>query len=259
MYIMKNRFSTFALSLIFASIGALSACGEATARQTTQAETQSKAEIEAIVRAYILENPEIIEEAIFALDRKRQGELILEGRKSLVTYKDEIESDPRDFSLGPKDAKVTVVEFFDYNCGFCKRTTNWVKDMIEEYPNDIRFVFKELPVLDARSQTSRNAARVALAAARQGRYMDMHFALMNARGLSETRVQALAKELKLDIDKLNKDMRDPAIEAQINDTLALANRIPVLTGTPFFIINGDYVSGANMDELRGKLEAALKG
>jgi len=142
-----------------AALGILTAsCAEA--GPTT---TMSKSEIEALVKDYILENPEIIRDAFIALQEKealKEQEIF---RESIISAKDLLENDPRDPSIGPKDAKVTIVEFFDYNCGFCKRATPWVEEAVEKYGDDIRVVFKELPILDYKTKTSRPAARAALA------------------------------------------------------------------------------------------------
>ena len=115
--------------------------------------TLSKSEIETLVKEYILENPEIIRDAIIKLQEKELQEEQELYRDSIVSAKDALENDPRDASIGSKNAKVTVVEFFDYNCGFCKRSTPWVEEAIEKYGDDVRFVFKELPILDDRTRT----------------------------------------------------------------------------------------------------------
>lgn len=218
-----------------------------------------KAEIEEVIRAYLLENPEIIQEALVELERKKAREEEQETVDALKDYADQLLRDPRDFSIGPKDAKVQIVEFFDYNCGFCKRSTDWVEDTIENHPDDVRFVFKELPVLTRADGTSYTAARAALAAGRQGKYARMHFALMGERALSEDRILTVAKAQGLDVEQLQKDMKDPAIMRQIEDTLDLGAKIPALTGTPFFIVNDQYVSGASMERLNKALDEALAG
>lgn len=129
---------------------------------------------------------------------------------------------------------------------------------MEKHPDDVRIVFKELPILDGRTKTSRNAAKAALAAARQGKYSTMHFSMMKERSLTEERVFALAEKAGLDMDKLKKDMKDKELDRQLEDGLLLANRIPSLTGTPFFVINDDFIAGADTRKLDEMLKAALK-
>lgn len=218
-----------------------------------------KTEIEEIIRSYLLENPEILREVSQALREKELAAEAELNKLSLVAAKDALFNDPRDVSIGPKDAKVTIVEFFDYNCGFCKRATPWVEETIEKYGDDVRVVFKELPILDDRSKTSRPAAKAALAAARQGKYSAMHFALMEKPRITSDSIRETAEDIGLDMRKFDADLADPSIETHIDDTLALANNIPALTGTPFFVINDDYVSGADTNRLQALLDSALEG
>lgn len=241
--------SNTALSLGFltTSFLVMSGCAQA---KSDDISTADKSKIEAIVKAYLLENPEVIRDALVELEAKQD-------RDALALVSDALHKDPRDVSIGPDDAKITIVEFFDYNCGFCKQSTQWLKEAMEAHPDDIRVIFKELPILDKRSKTSRNAAIAALAASRQGKYSTMHFSLMAERSLTADRVRQIAEKAGLDMDKFDKDMKDPAIERQINDTILLAQRIPSLTGTPFFVIGDEFVAGANTAKLQEILDRAL--
>jgi len=237
-----------------AAIGMMTAsCAEA--GPTT---TMSKSDIETLVKDYILENPEIIRDAIIKLQEKElQQEQELQ-RESIVSARDALENDPRDPSVGPDDAKVTIVEFFDYNCGFCKRATPWVEEAAKKYGDDVRIVFKELPILDDRTRTSRLAARAALAAHKQGKYKEMHFTLMEQKRLSGDIIRKTAEDIGLDMKRYEADLADPTIDQHINDTLLLANRLPALTGTPFFVVGDEFVSGADTARLEQIVDAALK-
>ena len=239
---MRHLKSTF----LAASLLAISACAQA-----GPANSLERAEVESIIQEYLLENPEIIREALLELDKRAD-------REAITSLSDALFNDPRDVSIGPKDAKVTIVEFFDYNCGYCKLTSGWIKEAMEKHPKDVRVVFKELPVLENRTKTSRNAARAALAAARQGKYADLHFALMDERGLSEERVLEIAEKQGLDITKLKADMKEKSIEDMIDNAFDVAKQIPSLTGTPFFVINDDFVPGGNVDKLEEMLKAKLE-
>jgi len=219
----------------------------------------TKAEIETLVKEYLLENPEVIRDAIIKLQEKELAQEQESYRESIVSAKDLLENDPRDPVIGPSDAKVTIVEFFDYNCGFCKRATPWVEEAVDKYGDDIRVVFKELPILDDRTRTSRLAARAALAAKRQGKYSEMHFALMEQQRLSGDIIRETAEEIGLDMRKYEADLSDATIDQHINDTLQLADRLPALTGTPFFVIGDEYISGANTARLEEIVKAKLKG
>lgn len=238
---------TFAATAIALALVAVSGCAQA----ESKGRDMKRGDVEKIIKEYLMENPEILREALIELDKK-------EDRAALAAVSDALFKDPRDVSIGPKDAKVTVVEFFDYNCGFCKQSSDWLKGVMDKYPDDVRIVFKELPILDGRTKTSRNAAKAALAAGRQGKYSTMHFSLMNERSLTKESVLQIAEKAGLDMDKLKKDMEDPEMDRQLEDGLLLANRIPSLTGTPFFVINDDFIAGADTNKLDKMLEDALK-
>lgn len=234
---------TLALPLI--AMFAMTACGN-----TSSTTTLEKAEIEEIVYEYIMDNPGIIIEALEEFDRRSTME-------EIMAYENVI-FEGNDFSIGPKDAKVTIVEFFDYNCGPCRYASDWLQDVLDEHPDDVRVIFKELPIRDSQTGTSKSAARMALASARQGKYVDMHFALMNAPDVNQATIDKLAKEMGLDVQKLKADALDPAITEQINTNLSLTRSLSSLRGTPFFIVNDNYVPSADTDALQDMLDEALK-
>lgn len=231
---------------------ALSLMATAGCAQAQSPSTADRAQIESVIKDYIMKNPELIQEALDELDRKEEALMMASVRES-------IENDARDVKIGPANAKVTIVEFFDYNCGYCKRSTEWVNQTITKHPNDVRVIFKELPILDGRTKTSRPAAKAALAAHKQGKYLEMHTALMEASGLTPERIKDVAKKAGVNVKKMETDMQDPELDVLLEDTLILANRIPSLTGTPFFIINDMMIAGADTDRLQASLEAALEG
>lgn len=232
--------TALAIALVLASLAGCAQAGPA-----------DKAEIEKIVKEYLLENPEIIRVALVVLQER-------EDRQSITNVAKELRSDPRDFSVGPEDAKVTMVEFFDYNCTYCKKSTAWVQQVMKKYPKDVRIVFKELPILDGRTRTSRNAAKAAMAAQKQGKYMEMHLALMDSSVLSKGFINKTAEKIGLDMTKFEADLKDKANDAQLESALILANRIPGLTGTPFFVINDEYLASGNTRALQIILDNALK-
>lgn len=235
----------FTALMIGASLMSASACA-----QPASGELDREA-IEKIVYEYLMENPEVLAEAQERLDEKTD-------QMMLAAVRDDLESDPRDVSIGPKDAKVTIVEFFDYNCGYCKRSTEWVRKIVDQHPDNVRVVFKELPILDRKTGTSRNAALAALAAGKQGKYPVMHFSLMNETNLTKERVEMIAKKAGVDVAQMRKDMKDDALAEQLEDTMRLAGQVPALTGTPYFIIGDEYVAGANVTRLQYLLDEALK-
>jgi len=243
---MFNKLKTTTMLTTVLLFSTVAGCAEA----GQKAEPANKADIEKIVRAYLLDNPEIIEEALLLLDERRD-------RDSIIAVANELRKDKRDFSIGPKDAKVTVVEFFDYNCSFCKQSTAWVQNLVKRYPDDVRVVFKELPILDRRSKTSRNAAKAALAAHKQGKYMEMHLALMEGTALNSKFIKSTAIKIGLNLSEFEADMASPDLDEQLEDAMYLASVIPGLTGTPFFVINDKFLASGNTQALQVMLDEAL--
>jgi protein-disulfide isomerase len=171
-----------------------------------------------------------------------------------VHLRPQIESDAGGFAIGasPTTAKVTVVDFFDYHCGACKRATDDVLTLAETH-RDVRFVFKELPVL---SDESHLAARAALAARQQGRYMEFHKALMTSPGLfTDERLFAIAGKVGLDVARLRKDMAMPTIDREIEATASLAKSLRI-EGTPAFFVNGEVMRGRDKQRLTEMIEQA---
>ena len=233
------------LTVIFISSMAFFGCAEAKSGMDLKT-----ADVEAIIKNYLLKNPEILRDAFIELDKKQD-------RLALAEISDELYKDPRDSYIGPNNAKVTIVEFFDYNCGFCKKSAGWVENVIKLYPDDVKIIFKELPILDSRTKTSKIAAKAAIAANNQGKFNSVHFALMNERSISEDRIYKIAEKEGLNIKKLKKDMNDPKVDLYLADTLSLATRIPSLSGTPFFIIGDNLIPGADEERLNAALHDIL--
>ncbi|MEL7490720.1 MAG: DsbA family protein [Pseudomonadota bacterium] len=219
-------------------------------------------EIENIVRDYLLDNPEIIIESISLYqDRERERAVAqLEGgaRKNLKAL---INGDGG-YTVGaaPEKAKVAVIEFFDYHCGYCKRATGLVQDLTRNDP-DVKVVFRELPLL---REESLIAAEYALAARAQNKYTDLHFALMNAQGtLTEDRVKQIAKKAGLKVNELEKAVKDPSVKAAVQESLAFARDMGA-DGTPTFIVaslNSDFIKvmpGFSKEGLLAAIEEAKK-
>jgi protein-disulfide isomerase len=213
-------------------------------------------EFEQRVRAYLLEHPEVIMEAMQLL-QERQRAAEAENLKRVIARRSaEILNDPDAPVAGNPSGDATLVEFFDYNCPYCRRVAPAVSGLIDDDP-DLRVVYKEFPILGPGSQF---AARAALASRAQGRYLEFHEALMNAgEKVSEDSVLKIAREVGLDVDRLSEDMKDPAIEAAIARNLELANALGV-TGTPAFVIGDHLVPGAvDRATLEGLIGQARRG
>ena len=193
-----------------------------------------------IIRDYLLERPEVLEEAMTALRARRQEEKQARTRAAIADNRADLLSHDLSPVSGNPDGDVTLVEFFDYACGYCKRSLSVMMNLLNSDPQ-LRVVWKELPVL---GPVSRTAARASMAAARQGGYLAFHEALMGIRdGLSEESLLAAAERVGLDVDRLQRDMSDPAIEAYLEETNQLARNLGI-EGTPAFVIGDTLVPGA---------------
>ncbi len=224
---------------IYASFLALVAFALPASAQTFNA--QEQAEIRAIVREYLVNNPDVLREAQDALAERAQSERWRRAR-----------SDPRDFSIGPADAPIVIVEFFDYRCGFCHAALEWVTD-ISRTRRDVRIVFKEFPILSAESM---EASRAAIASMPQGRYWQFHRALMAYRGeLNSQRIDALARESGIDVARMRRAMESEDVTRLLQDNRALAIEMQN-TATPLFLINGELVAGYDRELLEARLREA---
>lgn len=192
------------------------------------------------VRAYLVENPEVILEALQGLEERRRTAELGQVQTAIRSQAEELLNDPASPVGGNPNGDVTLVEFFDYNCPYCRRVGPVMIDAEKADP-ELRIVYKEFPIL---GRNSDGAAKVALATERQGRYTDFHKALMQIEGVAdEESALKLAEELGLDMDRLKKDKEAPEIQAAIERNLALARTLRV-TGTPTFVVGDELLPGA---------------
>jgi protein-disulfide isomerase len=226
--------------LIFCLLFALFAAPAASAQTFN---TQEQSEIRAIVRDYLVRNPDVLREALDALAERTESERW-----------QRMKSDPRDFSIGPADAPITIVEFFDYRCQYCHAALEWVDD-VRRTRNDVRIVFKEFPIL---SEASMESARANIAAMPQGRYWQFHRALMSFRGdLTSARIDQLARQSGIDVPRMRRAMEGPEVTRLLEENRAMAVDMGN-TATPLFIINGEQVSGFDVDRLNTRLREAAR-
>lgn len=214
-----------------------------------------RAAIERIVHDYLVQHPEVLIEAINEMKRRQEQASADQAQKTIAERRQEIFNDPNTPVAGNAKGDVTIVEFFDYHCGYCKQVQSSLEKLLKD-DGKIRFVFKEFPIL---APESRIAAAAALAAQRQGKYMVMHNAMMEARGLlTKPRILQIAKENGLDVARLEKDMQAPDIDALIERNMDLAGALDV-NGTPTFLIGDELVAGAlSMDEIKQLIAKARK-
>ncbi len=231
---MVNRIASLALAIAL-PLGAAAA----PAKADTGFDESQKREIRNIVRDYLIRNPEVIVEAIREMRRRDEAAKEAATVKAIAENRDALLRNAADPVGGNRKGDATVVEFFDYNCGWCKRAYPHLLAAAKA-DGKVRIVFKEYPIL---APSSRLAARAALAAARQGKYREMHDRLMRHRGaLDETKIMAAAAQAGLDMPKLKADMKAREIEAAIDANLALAERLGI-RGTPAFVIGGKMIPG----------------
>lgn len=209
-----------------------------------------KAQVEAIVKEYLLREPEILFEMQSAFQRNQLATqtLAAEGAwdKLLASSKD----DPY---IGRKDAPITIIEFSDYDCGVCKAAVPWVMAQVDDRRSDIRLIVKESAV---RGEDSRRAAIAAMAAHSQGKYREMHVALMSAPANAYTpaNLEIIAQSVGLDIARWKKDMADANLIRRVDRSVEEFD-MAGLQGTPSFLINGKFVGGFGQEELESLIEA----
>ena len=218
-------------SLYFANLGQ---------KHKQLASSPNEAQIKQIIEDHLLSNPEIIQKAVQELERRFAEEEKKQQVKVLAENKDLLLNEKYSFHTGNKTGDITVVEFFDYNCGYCRQALNNLVKLLEEDKN-VRLVLKEYPIL---SEASQNAALAALAARKQGKYLEFHQALLKAKGgINAAVVERIGKKIGLDIDQLKKDMQSDEIKQALAKNVEVGQKLGV-RGTPTFIINDQVFSEA---------------
>lgn len=243
------------IAALSALLLALSAAGGAIAADPTPSQP-SKEAIEKIIRDYLLEHPEVIEDAIHVLRARKEAEEEKKAGAALAANEAALYRNPMSPVSGNAQGDVTVVEFFDYQCGYCKRSLSVMVDLLRA-DKKVRVIWKELPIL---GPVSRVAARAALAARKQDKYLDFHIGVMGLRGqLTEDRIYEVAGKIGIDIAQLQLDMKNPEIDRYLDANLQLADAIGI-RGTPAFIIGGTLVPGAiGADDMKRMIAKARTG
>jgi protein-disulfide isomerase len=209
------------------------------------------------VRAYLLEHPEVLQEAQMALQSKDAEAAVAETNQAAAANAGLLAPDARDPAFGPANAKVTVIEFFDFRCPGCKAVAHDYRALMAAHP-EVRFVFKDWPILDRGDDvTSQYAARAALAAHQQGKYLEVYDALMTERALSIESIDAILAANGVDMARAKAAIAAPDTTRHIADihTTAAALR---LRGTPTFFINGKASPGIDPAEIAKLIEAAKR-
>jgi len=255
---MKFSFSRLFPALLTAAalIVAAATFGGSSARAQDDLSPKQQEAVKKLVHDYIMENPGIIADAIEALRAKEDLAAEAAAKKTLSERKDEVFSDADAPVLGNPKGDVTLVEFFDYRCPYCKAMADQIADVVKS-DGKTKLVMKEFPVLGPESVT---AARAALAAREQKKYDEFHHALMRLKEpLSDKVLMKTAQEVGLNVDKLKKDMDDPKIDTILKNNLKLAHDLNI-DATPTFIVGDQIVPGAVPAQgLKQLIEQTRKG
>lgn len=248
---------------LIATLLALTLSFGSNAQEAQNVDPAEREKIEQVVQDYLLENPEIIAIAIRELQRRQT---VARMAPAVAMYRDFLENDPEAAVIGNPDGDVTIVEFFDYRCGYCRRHFPEVLKLVKEDGN-IRYLPRQFPVLDRDGEppVSYLAAKAALAAHKQGKFEEFHVAAMTSPGaLTEDVLYEIAGRMGLDVTRLKADMSDRVLEKNVQNTLAIGKDIG-FEGTPGYIIGNDMILGAEGRErlvqavTRARKEAAATG
>ena len=252
---MNNRISAGLRPVLFASL-AVAAMLFAPAASAQSFSDDQRREIEGIIKDYLIKHPEVMQEINAAVEKHQEE---VEAQKQRTAIKDNnatIFNSSHQVVLGNPQGNFTMVEFFDYNCAFCKRALSDMLDLLKN-DHDIKFVLKEFPVL---GEGSVEAAHVAVAARMQDptgkKYLEFHQKLLGGRGPADkAHALAAAKDVGLDVARIEKDMESDEVKATIDEDIKLADALGV-NGTPSYVVGAELVVGAvGLDELRAKIQA----
>lgn len=244
----SKNFNTFKLALLCGAVPFVLNAAPAMAQALT------KDDVKKIIEETLKEKPAIVIDAIEGYRVQQEAEQEKQAAQKLEQFKPYF-SDAGLPSMGPADAKITIVEFFDYNCGYCKRALPDIQAALKEH-KDVRVVFQEMPIL---SPLSQSAAQWAIGAHKQGKYFEFHSALMEFQG--EKTDEALAKiagEIGLNVEQLKKDAASPETAEQIKKSTEAAREIGI-QGTPAFIVGNTLYRGyLGEDGMKKAIEEARK-
>ena len=211
---------------------------------------------DAVIHDYLMRHPEVVMQAMKAAEAKEHEDALAQSRLQIAAHGSDLAPTAADAIAGNPKGDVTIVEFFDYQCPYCKTMAPTLQQAARA-DHGVRIVYKDIPILGPGSLI---AARAALASRAQDKYLAFHEALMATKGqLSEESVMAAAAGIGLDTARLKRDMKDPAIDAEIGRNLDLARTLGI-SGTPAMIVGGALAPGAiELDDLQAMVAQARKG
>lgn len=256
---MKMKHLVLGLALGFVGI---SAQAQSQSNSGTSFSADQVKQIENVIHSYLLKNPQVLVEVSQELQAKQMEQMQSFALKAISKYKQNLFDDTNSPVVGNKNGDVVLVEFFDYQCGHCKDMKDVIDEVMKKNPN-LKVVFKEFPIFGANSEL---ASKVALLALAQGKYMQLHDALLAAPNpLTPEKIMQVAQSLGLNPADIQKNMSAPNIIQELKNNYDLAKNLKIM-GTPAFIIANKnltkfgYIPGAtSADELQSQINAVSKG
>lgn len=256
---------TFARSIRFGAVALLTSAlalpGQVSAADSSSPAPQTsmpkdRAGLDQAIHDYLMAHPEVVLDALKAADQQADAQAAEQSRRVIASKQQELQDSPEDLVQGNPKGDVTLVEFFDYRCPYCKQIEPSLDALLKE-DGKLRIVYKEFPIL---GEASVYAARVALAAKKQGKYAEFHRAMMATKGdIGDETVLKVATSLGLDMNKIKADMSAPQIDKVFDTNYALADALNI-QGTPAIVIGGTLIPGAvDLDTLRKDVAAARSG
>jgi protein-disulfide isomerase len=242
-------------------IGAVVLPGQTSAADSSSPVPQTgmpkdRAGLDQAIHDYLMAHPEVVLDALKAAQQQADAQAAEQSRRTIATKQKELLNSPDDLVQGNPKGNVTLVEFFDYRCPYCKQVEPSLDALLKE-DGKLRIVYKEFPIL---GEASVYATRVALAAKKQGKYAEFHRAMMATKGdINDETVLKVATSIGLDVSKIKADMSAPEIDKLIDTNYGLADALNI-QGTPAIILGDNLIPGAiDLDTLRKDIAAARSG
>jgi len=252
---LRKLLAAMTLSLLFLQLGS-SPSPSQTASPENSPPSDNDAALQQAIHDYILAHPEVLIESLQRAKLKAEQSFAIAVKSKIVAFRKDLVDDPNAPVLGNPTGDVTLVEFFDYRCPYCRQVEPWLQTLIREDPA-LRVVEKELPIL---GPASVYAAHVAIAALKQGKHTQFRNALMAKKGnIDEAIILQVAEAAGLDIDRIKADMNGPDIDSEIRRSMEIAQALG-LGGTPGFIVGTELVPGAtDLATLKSMVDDARHG
>jgi protein-disulfide isomerase len=256
MILARLRFAVLALLIVVVALPSQTSAAESSSPAPQASMPKDRAGLDQAIRDYLMVHPEVVLDALKAAQQQADAQAAEQSRRMISTKQKELQDSPDDLVQGNPKGDVTLVEFFDYRCPYCKQVAPSLDALLKE-DGKLRIVYKEFPIL---GEASVYATRVALAAKKQGKYAAFHRAMMTTKGdIGDETVLNVATSLGLDISKIKADMSAPEIDKLIDQNYALADALNI-QGTPAIIVGDTLIPGAvDLDTLRKDVAAARRG